>query len=180
MPTNYPETPVGQLPQTAASPKPKRPPPRPTKKGKERSQQDNIWKEVLDDFFRYFMLFFFPDYYRDVDWKKGYESLDKEMIEVTQKGGFGNQAADKLFKVFLKDGSQSLMLMHVEVQGYKDDDFAERVRDYNYLIHRKYKQRVLSFAVLTDPHEDFRPTGYRWQYRRHLELYNFPMVKLLA
>lgn len=85
MPTNYPETPVGQLPQTAASPKPKRPPPRPTKKGKERSQQDNIWKEVLDDFFRYFMLFFFPDYYRDVDWKKGYESLDKEMIEVTQK-----------------------------------------------------------------------------------------------
>ena len=165
---------------TAQPDKPaKRPPPRPTKKGKERSQADNLWKEVLDDFLERFMLLTFEDYHAEIDWDKGYLSLDKEMIEVSEQAGFGSQSADKLFKVFLKDGSESLLLLHIEVQNYKDENFAHRVYDYNDLIGRKYNLEVESFAVLSDPDPNFRPSFYLRQRKRKRLLFEFEMVKLL-
>lgn len=153
--------------------------PRPTKKGRERVQADNIWKELLEAFLEAFMQFFFAKYCDDFDWSRGYESLDKEMVEITEESGFGKQSADKLFRVYFKNGEEQLVLLHIEIQGYKDKDFTWRVYNYNDLIRRKYGKEVLSFAILSDPDKDFRPTGYEWRYREHHRLYEFPMVKLL-
>lgn len=125
------------------------------------------------------MSFFFLEYYQDIDWSRGYQSLDKEMIAISEEGGFGKQSADKLFRVFLKSGEEQLVLLHIEIQGYKEDVFTWRVYNYNDLMRRKYGQKVLSFAILSDPTNDFRPTGYEWRYRQHHRLYEFPIVKLL-
>ncbi len=159
--------------------KPKRPPPRPTKKGEERSQEDNVWKEVLQEFLELFMLFFFPLYHSDIDWSKPYVSLDKELIKISEAQGFSNQAADKLFKVSLLGGGEQLLLLHIEVQGYVDENFALRVYDYNDLIRRKYKLDVESFAILSDPDPNFRPDHYLRQGKRKRLLFEFEMVKLL-
>ncbi len=168
------------MPRERRNPKsPTRPPPRPTKKGKDRSQEDNVWKEALDDLLEQFMALLFENYHKLIDWTRGYESLDKEMIEISEEGGFSKQAADKLYRVFLKTGEEQLVLLHVEIQGYADEKFAERVWNYKNLIQRKYRQQVLSFAVLTDLEEDFRPREYRWEFEEHLELYRFPSVKIL-
>ena len=153
--------------------------PRKTKKGKDRSQEDNVWKEVLDDLLEQFMALLFAKYHQRVDWARQYERLDKEMIEISEEGGFSKQSADKLYRVFLKTGDEQLILMHIEIQGYADEQFAERVWNYKNLIQRKYRQQVLSCAVLTDPDKAFRPVGNRWEFEEHLELYNFPIVKLL-
>ena len=152
---------------TSTKVKTSRPPPRPTAKGKNRSQADSVWKEVLEDFFELFMLFFFPNYHQLIDWTKGYKGLDKEMIEITEESGFARQSADKLFRVALKSGKEELILLHIEVQGYKDDHFDERVYTYKSLIWLRYRQKILSFAILTDPDKNFRPTGYRWQLYYH-------------
>ncbi len=168
------------MPRERRIPKsPNRLPPRPTKKGKDRAQDDSVWKEALDDLLEQFMDLLFENYHERIDWSKGYQRLEKEMIEISEEGGFSKQSADKLYRVYLKTGEEQLVLLHVEVQGYADKQFAERVWNYKNLIERKYRQRVLSFAVLTDPDKDFRPTEYRWEFEEHLELYRFPSVKIL-
>ena len=166
---------------TAAVPttKSKREPARATTRGKDRSQQDLIWKEVLEEFFDQFMAFFFLRYHHRIDWSRGYRSLDKEMVAISAEGGFGKQSADKLFEVFFKDGVGVLLLLHIEVQGYKEADFAKRMADYNTLIELRYNRPVLSFAILTDADKDFRPNSYRWQFEEHLKLFQYPLAKLL-
>lgn len=80
---------------------------------------DVLWKgmfeEVGDDLLR----FVFPDADRDLDLKRGIEFLDKEVEEMypePEKEG-NTRIADKIFKVYLKDGSERWMLVHLEVQG---------------------------------------------------------------
>ncbi len=158
---------------------PKRQPPRATKKGKDRSQADSAWKDILSDFLQAFMIFSFSEDADKIDWTQAYESLDKEMVEVSEESGFGVQSADKLFKVHLLTGEEKLLLLHIEVQGYKDDNFARRVYDYNDLIRRKYKLEVESFAVLSDPDKNFRPNYYQRQSGRTRLLFEFAMIKLL-
>ncbi len=40
---------------------------------------DSPWKEMLDGYFPAFMAFFFPEAHTDIDWTRGYESLDTEL-----------------------------------------------------------------------------------------------------
>jgi len=92
-----------------------RQPPRPTKKGKDRSQEDNVWKEALDDLLEQFIELLFENYHKLIDWTKGYTRLDKEMIEISEEGGFSKQSADKLYRVYFKTGDELLVLLHVEI-----------------------------------------------------------------
>ena len=81
------------------------------------------------------------------------------MIEISGQAGFGSDTADKLSKSFSKMAAKACCL-HIEVQNYKDENFAHRVYDYNDLIGRKYNLDVESFAVLSDPDPAFRPDFY--------------------
>lgn len=125
------------------------------------------------------MAFFFEAYYQRIDWSKGYQTLDKEMTEITEEDGLGKQSADKLFKVQLLNGEEEYLLLHLEVQGYADKQFAERVQRYNWLIRLKYKTTVRSFALLTDPDPKFRPEGVHIEDSGFVETFRFPTVKLL-
>ena len=40
---------------------------------------DSPWKEILDSYFPAFMAFFFPEAHADIDWTRGYESLDTDL-----------------------------------------------------------------------------------------------------
>jgi hypothetical protein len=39
---------------------------------------------------------------------------------------------DKLVKVFLRDGSEKWLLIHIEIHGYRESDFPKRVYHCNY------------------------------------------------
>jgi hypothetical protein len=143
------------------------------------SEQDNVWKELLDYYFQEFMLFFFPEIYQDIDWKRGYESLDKELAKIVRDSKLGHRLADKLVKVYLKNGSETWLLIHLEVQGYIDADFEKRMFVYNYRIFDKYGHEVISLAVLTDNDPSYRPSHYevrRWGFEH---VFRFPAIKLL-
>jgi len=64
---------------------------------------------------------------------------------------------DKLVKVFLLSGREKWVLIHIEVQGYPDADFEERMFIYYYCIFDKYKTKVVSLAILTDVNKKYRP-----------------------
>jgi hypothetical protein len=60
---------------------------------------DSPWIEALDVYFEPFMEFFLPAAHADIDWNRGYESLDKELKKIVPEGELGRRHVDKLAKV---------------------------------------------------------------------------------
>ncbi|WP_425058539.1 hypothetical protein SCACP_31970 [Sporomusa carbonis] len=44
------------------------------------NQHDSLWKIIIEDIFEDFLAFFLPDVHAAVDFSRGYEFLDKEMV----------------------------------------------------------------------------------------------------
>lgn len=140
---------------------------------------DAPWKEALERFFEQFLAFFFPTIHTEVDWQRGYESLDSEFQQVVRDAEIGKRFVDKLVKVWQQDGAEAWVLVHVEIQSQYDADFARRMYTYSYRIFDRYNRDVVSLAVLGDDEPNWRPRSYhseRWGYRVGIE---FPIVKLL-
>jgi hypothetical protein len=146
------------------------------------SDYDSPWKEALDVYFPEFMAFFFPDAHQEINWGRGYETLDKELQKVVQDASLGKRLADKLVKVWLLNGQETIILIHIEIQGQYEADFAQRMYVYHYRIYDKYVTKnteVVSLAVLGDDDKTWRPSTYnysRWGCKLTLE---FPVIKLL-
>ena len=147
---------------------------------KSAADNDNAWKEILDEhYFPDFMAFYFPKTHRIIDFKRPIEFLDKEFHKLNLTGEVGNKRVDKLVKVFLKDGSEKWLLVHVEVQAGVESNFAERLYTYNYLIFNRYHKDVITLAILTDDNKKFRPEKYEVKYPDTCLTLKFGMVKLL-
>jgi hypothetical protein len=144
-----------------------------------RTDEDSPWKEVLERYFRPFLAFFFPVAHAAIDWTKDHVFLDKELQKAVRDAALGRRLVDKLVQVHTLEGSEAWVLVHVEVQGDEDADFAKRMYVYNYRLFDRYDRRVASLAVLTDDRGQWRPSTYGyelWGCRVGLQ---FPVVKLL-
>ncbi len=140
---------------------------------------DSPWKDALQAFFPAFLSFFFADIHADIDWSRGYEALDKEFQQIIRDAEVGKRLAGKLFKVWLRDGHEFWLLIHVEIQGDADEKFSERMFQYNTAIYKLYNREVVSLAVLCDETPDWRPSSFsygRWGCRMEL---TFRVAKLL-
>jgi hypothetical protein len=143
------------------------------------SDFDGPWKEALDVYLPDILTFFFPDASAEIDWARGYESLDKELQQVAPAGDTGGQAVDKLVQVALRDGSDTWVLIHLEVQSQQDAAFAERMFRYHARLFDAYRRQIVSFAILGDDRPRWRPTAFgyaRWGCALNL---TFPGAKLL-
>jgi hypothetical protein len=139
---------------------------------------DSPWKEALDVYFEPFMALFFLDAHADIDWPRGYESLDKELQKIVREAGLGRRLVDKLIKVWLKNGKEQWVLIHIEVQGEEDAEFGQRMYVCNYRIFDRYNTEVVSLAILADENPRWRPDGFgysRWGFHAGIQ---FPVVKL--
>ncbi len=148
-------------------------------KTNQRADYDSPWKEALSFYFQDFMRFFFPNIEDKIDWERGYEFLDKEFQQIIRESELGKREADKLVKVWRKDGEEVWVLIHVEVQSQEQSEFAERMCVYNNRIFDVYRRPVVSLAILADKKPSWRPDRYcyeLWGCRVELQ---FPMVKLL-
>lgn len=83
-------------------------------------------------------------------WTHGYECLDTELRQVVREAELGKRLADVLVKVWRKDGRESWLLIHIEVQGRPEEGFAERLFVYHYRIFDRYNRQVVTLAVLAD------------------------------
>ncbi|WP_017429390.1 hypothetical protein [Vreelandella jeotgali] len=143
------------------------------------SDHDSPWKMALDAYFQEFLGLLFPDIEKQVDWSRGYSFLDNELQKITADAHSGRRYADKLIRVYARDGSETWVLIHVEVQGEPEDEFAERMYTYQYRLRDRYGMDVVSLAVLADTRETFRPTTFHYE-RWGCELtYTFPTAKLI-
>ena len=145
----------------------------------QRADYDSPWKEVIEAYFPQFLEFFFPLAYVAIDWTQPYEFLDTELQQLEPDAEIGKCLVDKVAKVWLLDGEEVWVLVHVEVQGRYDVDFAKRMYSYNYRLFDRHEQRVISLAVLADERENWRPSSYGYELAGCRVSLQFPIVKLL-
>ena len=61
-------------------------------------------------------------------------------------------------RVWRRDGIEQVVLVHTEIQGTREADFAKRIYVYNYRLFDRYDRPVVSLAVLGDASPTWRPT----------------------
>lgn len=141
---------------------------------------DILWKEIIEDLFEDFLQFFMPDLYEKVDFSKGYEFLDQELSKIVDKTLFGKKISDRLVKVFLKDGAENWILIHIEVQGYYEIQFSERMFKYFYRIYDKYSKKIVALTIFTDARKGYEPSSYNYTFHGTELSYKYNTYKLLA
>ena len=100
---------------------------------KARRTDDQLWKSILEQTFSDFLRFFFPNAAEVYDLSRPYDYLDKEFEALfpPEPSGKGVRYVDKLIRVYLKDGGEQYVLIHVEVQSSKGKgDLAKRMFEY--------------------------------------------------
>ncbi|QTA84888.1 DUF4351 domain-containing protein [Desulfonema magnum] len=114
----------------------------------EKHDYDTPWKEIIEQYFPEFIAFFFPKAFQDIDWKRGYEFLDKELQKIAKDADTGRRYVDKLVKVWLKNGKDVWAVIHADIQIEGEGDFSERMYIYNYRLYDRYRRHAASFAVI--------------------------------
>jgi hypothetical protein len=140
---------------------------------------DSPWKQVLREYFPQAMQFFFPNTAALIDWNRPYEFLDKEFQSISRDAEVGRRYADQLVKVWLLEGKEVWLLVHLEIQSQRESKFAERVFVYSLRIFELYRQIPVSLAILCDDSLSWRPHSYSVDYPDTQLSFNFGIVKLL-
>jgi hypothetical protein len=148
-------------------------------------KNDILWKVVLEEVFDDLLRFIFPDADQVYDLERGFEFMDKELAEMYPEPGKGSATrfADKLVKVFRRDGEEDCILCHIEIQGdTKKKDrplFAERMVRYFYRIWDKYRKPVSAVAIFTGRDGKKMPDRFEYKYRNTRLLYQYPTISIL-
>jgi hypothetical protein len=140
---------------------------------------DTPWKQILEGYFPQFMAFFFPEAYRAIDWSKGFDFLDSELQQVTLEAETGKRIVDKLVKVYLRNGEEKWLLLHVEIQNQKEEEFSERVYIYSTRLFDKFRREVASFAILGDTDRHWRPQSFHQEALGSRHDFSFQIAKLV-
>jgi hypothetical protein len=120
-----------------------------------------------------------PNRAKEINWNKKPKFLDKELIKITKDAATGNKFVDKLVEVELIDGNHCAILLHIEVQSTKQDDFSKRMFVYRYRLRDVYSQPIASLAVLIDNDPNWRPCTYNehiWDSEINMK---FPIIKII-
>ena len=140
--------------------------------------KDRLWKGIIEDLFPDLIGFFYPDQVESFDFEH-IDFLDKELEQLFPESVDSRRFADKLIKCRMKKGNDSWILLHIEVQGYRDTTFPIRMFRYYYRLFDRYGVNIAALAILVDNHRDFHPPAYSVSCLNTRLLYQFETYKLL-
>jgi predicted transposase/invertase (TIGR01784 family) len=145
-----------------------------------RRKDDILWKGILEDVFDDFLCFLNPEAPEVFDFEKGFEFLDKELEQVfpPENDEYSPKVIDKLVKVFTKAGKEEWILVHVEVQGQYQKDFASRMYTYFYRILDKYQKPIAAYAIFTEANTKERPNHFAIDFMGTSLRYTFNTYKI--
>ncbi|WP_295993750.1 transposase [Rugamonas sp.] len=139
---------------------------------------DTPWKLAVTRYFPAFMAFYFPQAHAAIDWSRPHVFLDEELAQLTRDAALGKRLLDKLVRVHALDGGAQWVLIHIEVQGGREHDFAERIFSYNYRAYDRYRRPVASLVVLADDGARWRPQAFSYRLFGCEMRLDFAVVKL--
>jgi hypothetical protein len=120
----------------------------------------------------------FPDVHAGIDWSQPHTFLDTELQQIVRDAELGVRRADRLVRVWLPDGEEAWLLIHIEVQSQEEHGFAKRMFVYYYRIFDDYDHEVVSLAVLADERPHWRPDTYSQGRWGSTVFYRYPVAKL--
>lgn len=137
---------------------------------------DVLWKSVLEEVMKDLLLFVDPDIGKELDLARGFQYLDKELTEMYPQPTTPSRSrvVDKLVKVYLRNGSERWILLHLEVQGSYSKEFPKRMFEYFAKLFVKHGHPVAAIAILTGKDGSKRPgvfedrclwTSARYEYK---------------
>ncbi|MEH2323819.1 MAG: DUF4351 domain-containing protein [Nostoc sp.] len=144
-----------------------------------RADFDSPWKEIIEVYFPQAMDLFFPEIYALIDWERPYQFLDKEFQQIACEAEQGKRYADQLVKVWQIQGEELWLLIHVEIQAQKEDNFSKRMFTYNFRIFDRFDKPAISLAILCDSNREWRPSNYSYNYPNTRLIFEFGSIKLL-
>ena len=149
-----------------------------------RHDDDVLWKgiteEVCDDLLR----FIFPGVDQVLDLERGFSFLDKELAEMypEPEKPSSTRFADKLVKVFTRDGQEEWILIHIEVQGEtKAVDrplFPARMFRYYYRIYDRYQKPMTAIALFTGPDGQKMTDKYEYRFLGTSHIYQYNTYRI--
>jgi hypothetical protein len=146
-------------------------------------KSDILWKVIMEEVFADLLRFLFADADQVYNMERGFEYLDKELSEMDPQPDEEKDTrfADKLVKVYHRDGEEEWILLHIEIQGdtYKKIEFSERMYQYFYRIRDRYKKPVSALAIFTGLNGRDMPDRYVYEYRGTCLTYRYPTLSIL-
>ena len=146
-------------------------------------RNDMMWKAIFEDLSIDFLRFFFPDADKIFDMEKKVEFLDKEFDQFFphEEDRTGRvRYVDKLVKVFLKDGAEKWIAIHIEVQNQRGkEEISIRMLRYFFLMKDKHNVSITALAILTSGNKKFKPGPYVEEYLGTKLTYEYNIYKIL-
>lgn len=138
----------------------------------------------MEEIFADLLRFIFPDADQVYNMDRGFEYLDKELAEMDPQPDEEKDTrfADKLVKVFHRDGEEEWVLLHVEVQAdtSKRVEFSERMYTYFARIRDRHRGKPVSaVAIFTGRNGKDMPGRYVYEYRETRLTYEYPTLSIV-
>lgn len=141
---------------------------------------DSPWKEAVERYLRECLALVLPQAHAEIDWSRDFVFRDTELQQLAPESAAGRRVVDKLVQVWLLDGVEAWVLIHVEVQNQEEREFARRMYAYHSRLVAHAGRPVVSVAILGDDRATWRPDPYRTALWGCAVSFEFPVIKLLA
>jgi predicted transposase/invertase (TIGR01784 family) len=86
---------------------------------------------------------------------------------------------NKLIKAYTMAGNEEWILIHIEVQGYYEKDFAKRMFTYFYRLLDRYNKSVTALAIFTDNNKQFNPQQFDYHFLGTSLAFRFNTYKIM-
>lgn len=145
-----------------------------------RARFDAGWKLALRSFLPECLLLLFPALYAQIDWARGVEFLNTELFSPVPAGKAGQMYVDVLVRVYFRDGTSRVVLLHIEIQAQRTEDFQLRVFVYHARVFDAFGYPdLISLAILADDDPNWRPDTFQRSLGGCELTFRYPVVKLL-
>lgn len=147
-------------------------------------KSDILWKVVLPVVLPDLLRFIYPDADEIYDMERGFDYLDKELeeLDAQPEEEKDTRFADKLVKVYHRDGVEEWVLLHIEIQHdtSKKEAFPERMYNYFYRIRDRHPGVLVSaLAIFTGQDGQRMPGRYTYEYRGTRLVYEYTTMSIL-
>ncbi len=141
--------------------------------------EDTAWKDACKRSPEEFLRFFFPNAAAKIDFSRPIRFLDKELNQASAAARIPGKAADLLFEAAKAGSRDELVYIHLEIQGRKEEYFAQRMGRYAMMIDQVVGVHPMSLILLIDDDEHFFPTSYEVDHEVSSTRMDFYTQKLL-
>jgi len=137
------------------------------------NRQDELWKAIIEEFFVEFLELFYPTLIPQIDFTKEFDFLDKDLPKLFPKAEEIARKADRIVKVPLIGGGSQWLIIHIEIQGYKDPKFARRMFTYYYRLADRFDIPIAAMVIYSDNNKKNRVNKYETSCFNTQLLYKF-------